>query len=283
MTFGVMRNNVNVTPSSCNGEYSAACGSFFIAVGHPALASASSRYSRQSWRRVRRTPRRPRLARSAASTTGDTFIAADHALSGKNGPGTQKCFATESETAKAARAVARRRFRAQVGFRRQTYQWMRWSYNASAFVLLTIRSILRCGDLRWALNCSRKSISYQRNPGEERRYGARLSSQTGRHMEPISTIWRTAGRGWNGSCHGCATPSGTMANMPPNVRHRNRTANLRIHRRQSNNQSPRSRPGCRPTKHCARTGTASSKTPGKPVSHHSTPRATSTSSRASGD
>ena len=37
------------------------------------------------------------------------------------------------------------------------------------------------------------------------------------------------------------------------------------------------------TKPCGRTGTASSKTPGKPVSHYSTPTATSTSSRASGD
>ena len=160
MTFGVMRNNVNVTPSSCTGEYSAAYGNFFMAVGLPARASASSRYSRQSWRRVRRTPRRPRLARSAASTTGDTFIAADHALSVKNGPGTQKCFATESETAKAASAVARRRFRAQVGFRRQTYAWMRWSYNASAFVLLTIRSILPCGNLRLEPDCSGKSVGY---------------------------------------------------------------------------------------------------------------------------
>ena len=108
-----MRNNVNVTPSSCTGEYSAAYGNFFMAVGLPARASTSSRFSLQSWRRARRTPRRPCLARSAASTTGDTFIAADHALSGKNGPGTQKCFATESETAKAASAVVRHRFRAQ--------------------------------------------------------------------------------------------------------------------------------------------------------------------------
>ena len=61
-----------------------------------------------------------------------------------------KFFAAESET---ARAVARRRFRAQGAFRRQTHPWMRWSYNASAFVLLTIRSILPCGNLRWALNC----------------------------------------------------------------------------------------------------------------------------------
>ena len=38
--------------------------------------------------------------------------------------------------------------------------------------------------------------------------------------------------------------------------------------------------GCRPMKHCGRTGTASSKTPGKPVSHYSTPRATWTSSCA---
>ena len=45
---------------------------------------------------------------------------------------------------------------------------------------------------------------------------------------------------------------------------------------------PRSRPGCQPTKPCGRTGTASSKTPGKPGSHYSTPRATWTSSRASG-
>ena len=37
------------------------------------------------------------------------------------------------------------------------------------------------------------------------------------------------------------------------------------------------------TKPCGRTGTASSKTPGKPVSHYSTPTATWTSSRASGD
>ena len=55
------------------------------------------------------------------------------------------------------------------------------------------------------------------------------------------------------------------------------------HGRRLNNRSPRRRPGCRPTKPCARTGTASSKTPGKPVSHYSTPRATWTSSRASGN
>ena len=68
-----------------------------------------------------------------------------------------------------------------------------------------------------------------------------------------------------------------------NVRNRNRTANLRIYGRKPNNRSPRSRPGCQPTKLCGGTGTASSKTPGKPVSHYSTPRATWTSSRASGD
>ena len=77
-----------------------------------------------------------------------------------------------------------------------------------------------------------------------------------------------------GNCHGCATSSGRMANMPPKSRNRNRAANLRIHRRQSNNRRPRSRPGCQSTKPCGRTGTPSSKTPGKPVSHHSTPTAT---------
>ena len=51
-------------------------------------------------------------------------------------------------------------------------------------------------------------------------------------------------------------------------------SDLRIHARKSNNRSRRSRPGCQPTKPCGRTGTASSKTPGKPVSHYSTPRAT---------
>ena len=136
----------------------------------------------------------PRLARSAASTRGDTFIAADHALSGKSGQGTQKCFATESETAKAARAVARRRFLAQVGFRRQTYAWMRWSYNASAFVLLTMRSILPRRNLRWALDCCGKSVGYLRYSGEERRYGARLSSPTMRHMAPTLTGSSTPGR-----------------------------------------------------------------------------------------
>ena len=61
---------------------------------------------------------------------------------------------------------------------------------------------------------------------------------------------------------------------PPQSRNRNRTASLRIHGRQSNNPSPRSRPGCQPTKPCAKAGIASSKTPGKPVSRYSTPRAT---------
>ena len=42
----------------------------------------------------------------------------------------------------------------------------------------------------------------------------------------------------------------------------------------SRKRSPRSRTGMRPIWHCARTGTASSKTPGKPVSFHSTPRDT---------
>ena len=40
----------------------------------------------------------------------------------------------------------------------------------------------------------------------------------GERYGPISTIWRPAGRAWNGSCHGCATSSGRMANMPPQVK-----------------------------------------------------------------
>ena len=44
-------------------------------------------------------------------------------------------------------------------------------------------------------------------------------------MASISTIWKPAGRAWNGSYHGCATSSGRMANMPPQSRNRNRAAN----------------------------------------------------------
>ena len=46
-----------------------------------------------------------------------------------------------------------------------------------------------------------------------------------RGMDPISTIWKPAGRAWKGNCHGCATSCGRMANMPPQSRNRNRTAN----------------------------------------------------------
>ena len=99
-------------------------------------------------------------------------------------------------------------------------------------------------------------------------------------MASISTIWKPVTRPWNGGSHGCARSSGRMANTPLNIRHRNRTANLRIHGRKSNNRSPQHRPGMGLTKPCGGTGTASSKMPGKPVPHCSTQRATWTSSRA---
>ena len=69
-------------------------------------------------------------------------------------------------------------------------------------------------------------------------------------MASISTIWKPAGRSWKGNCHGCVTlhPGGWRICLR-SQEHRNRTASLWIHRRKSNNQSPRRRPGCRPTKH----------------------------------
>ena len=92
---------------------------------------------------------------------------------------------------------------------------------------------------------------------------------------PSLTIWKPAERAWKGNCHGCTASSGTMANMSPKPRHRNRMARHAETRAEAEQPEPAAPAWYASlTEPCGRTGTPSSKTPGKPVSHHSTPTAT---------
>ena len=93
----------------------------------------------------------------------------------------------------------------------------------------------------------------------------------GVHLDNMET---GMGHAWNGNCHGCATSSGRMANMPPNVKTPEPHSEPADTREKVEQPEP-AKPDWMPVYEALRQDwNTSSKTPGKPVSHHSTPRAT---------
>ena len=80
--------------------------------------------------------------------------------------------------------------------------------------------------LGWRQEADRLTAAAEATLADSARYGSHLDNmETGRARVEgeLSRLRRVIGR---------------MANMPPNVIHQNRTANLRIHGRKPNNRSP---------------------------------------------